>query len=418
MKSISEIFPVLPMVQALFFTVLFLLVRKRLFAIRYLLAFMGLNFLCLFSEHLAYEAEFYVSVYSYYVSLPLQLAAVPFLYFYFAGLTIKDFRLKNNHLIHFIPGLALLIFNLIVFTSIPFAERLGLVEISLSSANFSNSLILYIRTYEFVQVHFYNVQIVFYSALIIYLIIRHRKRLENYFSYREKISLAWAPFLIALVLFMTVIEFNAYYSVLKEGLTNYYSLLFFVFLSFLGYFAFWQGDIYFHDDNDKYNEDNEKFTEMDHIISEEEKRNSPFYASEGEITANESDAELEKFEKQDNQIPEDEIIQLVKKLERIMVENRPYINSKLTLDDLAGKINIHKNLLSRLINQHYNMNFFHFINKYRISAAKKMLEDPNSIYLSIDGIAISVGFNSKSVFYPAFKKEMKQTPLEYRKKFI
>jgi AraC-like DNA-binding protein len=37
-------------------------------------------------------------------------------------------------------------------------------------------------------------------------------------------------------------------------------------------------------------------------------------------------------------------------------------------------------------------------------------------HLSIEGLAKSVGFKSRSVFYPVFKKFVGETPAEYKKR--
>jgi AraC-like DNA-binding protein len=68
-----------------------------------------------------------------------------------------------------------------------------------------------------------------------------------------------------------------------------------------------------------------------------------------------------------------------------------------------------------LINDYYNRNFFTFINEYRIEEAKNKLSDRNFDQFSIEGIAKSVGFNSKSVFNPAFRNITGLTPAEYKK---
>ena len=61
------------------------------------------------------------------------------------------------------------------------------------------------------------------------------------------------------------------------------------------------------------------------------------------------------------------------------------------------------------------MAFNRFINGYRINEAIRLLMDPGFNGLSVEGIASSVGFISKSAFYSAFRKITGLTPVEYRK---
>lgn len=70
--------------------------------------------------------------------------------------------------------------------------------------------------------------------------------------------------------------------------------------------------------------------------------------------------------------------------------------------------------LSMIINRHFNLNFYEFVNGYRIEEAKKRLLDPANKSKTITDIYLEVGFNSKSVFNTFFKKLVGKTPSEYR----
>lgn len=61
------------------------------------------------------------------------------------------------------------------------------------------------------------------------------------------------------------------------------------------------------------------------------------------------------------------------------------------------------------------MNFFEFINFYRIQDAAFLLTETDADSLQITEIAYQVGFNNRTSFYRAFKKEFGVTPSEYRK---
>ncbi|MGY8932572.1 MAG: helix-turn-helix domain-containing protein [Flavobacteriales bacterium] len=56
-----------------------------------------------------------------------------------------------------------------------------------------------------------------------------------------------------------------------------------------------------------------------------------------------------------------------------------------------------------------------FINKYRIKDARQMLSNPGNNNLTIEFIAFSVGFESKSSFNNAFKNYTGITPSFYIK---
>jgi AraC-like DNA-binding protein len=72
------------------------------------------------------------------------------------------------------------------------------------------------------------------------------------------------------------------------------------------------------------------------------------------------------------------------------------------------------NYLSQVINQQTGKNFFDFINSYRITEATTILSEDVENRQNILNLAMSVGFNSKSAFYNAFKKHTGMTPTQYR----
>jgi AraC-like DNA-binding protein len=105
-----------------------------------------------------------------------------------------------------------------------------------------------------------------------------------------------------------------------------------------------------------------------------------------------------------------------KQLTDIMEKDKPFLNSLLTLKELAGSMGIQSYRLSQVINQQFNQNFFDFVNYYRIKEAKAKLSDPKNAHFSILAIAYDAGFNSKSVFNTAFKKHTGMTPSRFREK--
>lgn len=112
----------------------------------------------------------------------------------------------------------------------------------------------------------------------------------------------------------------------------------------------------------------------------------------------------------------DEIEDLgIKKIERFMQENEPYLDSSLTLQKLANQLEIPSRELSILINQHIGKNFFDFVNEYRIKKATEKLRNTSFKKITIQEIMYDVGFNSKSPFNTAFKKHTDLTPSQYRK---
>ncbi len=107
---------------------------------------------------------------------------------------------------------------------------------------------------------------------------------------------------------------------------------------------------------------------------------------------------------------------IIENLDRIIAEDKVYLDPDLTMKKLAQKLKIPNNLLSRLINVRYKKNYNDFINYYRIQEARKLLTDPRERNNTISDIMYRCGFYSKSTFNTAFKKVSGMTPSQYRKK--
>ena len=92
--------------------------------------------------------------------------------------------------------------------------------------------------------------------------------------------------------------------------------------------------------------------------------------------------------------------------------HKPYLNSNLRLDDLAEKLNLSRHHTSQIINEHFDTNFFDFINGYRIEEAKSLLLQNET--LNVSDVIYSSGFNNRVSFYNTFKKYTGMTPTQFK----
>lgn len=102
-------------------------------------------------------------------------------------------------------------------------------------------------------------------------------------------------------------------------------------------------------------------------------------------------------------------------VENSVLENDYFLKSEISLKSLAAKLEVGKNTLSKVINLNSGMNFNDYINQKRVNEAKKRLLDKNYRHLTVEAIGNSVGFNSKSAFYTAFKKHTNTSPSAFVK---
>lgn len=103
------------------------------------------------------------------------------------------------------------------------------------------------------------------------------------------------------------------------------------------------------------------------------------------------------------------------KLKKYMIDEKPFLNPALTIQDISKAMNVPLRELSVLINHQLGKHFYDFVNTYRIENAMEILKDPSKSKVTILEILYEVGFNSKSSFNTAFKKHTGNTPTEYRK---
>lgn len=116
----------------------------------------------------------------------------------------------------------------------------------------------------------------------------------------------------------------------------------------------------------------------------------------------------------DSSLKIENIDEIYHRLKKYMEEEKPYLNSLLTIEKLAKPIGVSSKYLSQIIREQESYGFNEFINKYRIEEVKKNIADPDQLDITIIDHAYQAGFNSKSTFNTAFKKIVGTTPSNYR----
>lgn len=99
----------------------------------------------------------------------------------------------------------------------------------------------------------------------------------------------------------------------------------------------------------------------------------------------------------------------------IMEESNDIFRPGFQLDDLACLVNSQARLVSRAINICHGSTFHQLLNEYRIREASRRMNTAESDNLTLESIAESVGFKSRTSFAAMFKKTIGITPSEYWK---
>jgi len=122
--------------------------------------------------------------------------------------------------------------------------------------------------------------------------------------------------------------------------------------------------------------------------------------------------ESKKYQK--SGIEPSEAMKYQKEIEKVLADDKIYLNQDLRLKDLADKLGTPNHTISQVLNQFMDTTFFDLINKYRVMEAKKLI-DSNPQYTLLQ-IAYDSGFNNKTSFVNSFKKFEGRTPSSFLKK--
>lgn len=299
----------------------------------------------------------------------------PALLFLYAKSLVFDLNRKDYWLL--IPGIIEFLIFAVLFCC-PVSTKIELYSV------WENSIfnLFYILSFIFFALYF--------IIKIIQLINQHQTRINNYYSSTHNKQLKWVKmaayyqlFSFGIMIIFLIFLFN------HDFQTDVlFSLLNLIFIYWASLFGFKQARI-------------EVPILSDQPINLSEKTTIPSVPPPKKI--------------EEKTLLTDELDQDYQFLLNIMSTEEPFINSELTLTDLATLCRFSTKRLSHLINQKSGMNFNQFINQYRVNAAKEMLLNPQFNHLNVVGIGYEVGFNSKASFYAVFKKIAETTPAKFKK---
>ena len=310
----------------------------------------------------------------------------PLLYFYVLALTSREqWHFTALRWVHFLPFVASIVLLVPYF-------RLGdedIINMIYASADIEDRLGHWALVGQAVTV-LPRLLIALYLALGIRRLVQHGRTIRDQFSFLEHISLNWLRnILIATgviwVLYAVALVFGG-----KGLVENVLNVVIVIVVYTLGYMGLRQPNI---------------FTQREQA--------APANAVEQDLDNNlATETGRPKYHRSALDVDSSKL--LLKELQELMATDRPYLDSKLTLAQLADQLNISPNYLSQVINQQTEGNFFDYINSHRVEEAKGILADPDQARSSVLTIAMDSGFNSKSAFYNAFKHHANMTPSQYR----
>jgi len=303
-----------------------------------------------------------------FLDVAIPFAYGPLEYLYVKIFTQQDKSFKPEYFLHFIPFIFYLGVNL-DFYLLPMEYKLDSLLHPGSPVGPDIHLIAH---------HVKILHVALYQLLAIRLLNRYQRNIKTMYSSIEKINLQWMRRLLYTLLFIGILHyvlilvFSLFSTDFYSGALEIIHLLMAAVIFIFGYGALFQPEIFL-----------------------ECWKTAP----RGKYRKSGLDSQMKQ--------------KYLDKLQAHMKIKQPFLDSELTLSKLAETLGIPANHLSQVINEKLHMNFYEFINRYRLEAAKKLMvhEKPRTIL----EIAFEVGFNSKSAFNSVFKKYLKKTPSGFRK---
>ena len=236
----------------------------------------------------------------------------------------------------------------------------------------------------------------------------HKQYISETYSYEDELSLKWIytfiwGYLILLIgVYLTQLSSLQYLYVPT-------SLSMFAYLVFIGYKGYQRSMIDFSEAIDT--ETGIPKVEVTNQVLVEEVAEEVQLVPAAVLKTKKATSIEEEFT-----LSEDIRLKLRKDLLFYMETEKPYLNQKLMINQLARSINTNNKYLSYVINKDFNQNFVTFINSYRIEEAKLYLQSAEFENFKIEAIGNMAGFKSKSSFNTAFKSFTGKTPSAFRKK--
>lgn len=312
----------------------------------------------LFSIEYYYTFPFFMGI-----QQPFPLLHGPFLLLYVYALIKPNPKVGRVELLHFLPALLFFIFLIpdAFLTTAP-----ELLEFAFHTLDTDPPL------YWVIISPLREVSGAIYAIWSLIILIRHKKTIKDNFSYTEKINLNWLMVLIIGIAGIWVV-------VLITDDSNFVYVAATIFVFVIGYFGSRQVAIF-----------------TDNTSPEDLK-----------------DANKGKYVK--SSLTSDKSQEYLKILKQFMEDEKPYLEPKISLKDVSERLEIHPNHLSQVINEKLNVNFYDFINGYRVEEFKNRLSNDTDKKFTLLAHAYDSGYSSKSSFNEVFKKFTGLTPSQYQK---
>lgn len=105
-------------------------------------------------------------------------------------------------------------------------------------------------------------------------------------------------------------------------------------------------------------------------------------------------------------------------IEKGIISKKLHTNPNLSLKLISEEFNLSEGYISQLFSKHSKQSFSEYINTLRVEDIKGMIINSEFKNYTLLAIGLEAGFNSKTSFYSAFKKQTGITPSQYKKEVL
>lgn len=329
----------------------------------------------------------------FYMPFQHTLLMGPVIYFYVLSLLNPQFTFIRRYWIHLIPAFLYIIWNVIVV----FTDRIILKKYFLMDGeNDPDFQIWYIVAGILSLLYYLILSLRYYKS--------YRKFIVQELSFADSVSFQWVQnFLIAcFIYFLSTLVFNMLdlFNLVGDTKGAWWYYLFFAFIFYYIAITGYSNSI---ESKAKFEVDFFKYPTT-YLLSG--------IASQEEITEDIPFEEVSKISS--DKKAGNEVFEVWKaKVFTCIVTQKRYNDPDLTLTDLAKELGTNSSLLSKVINQSFQLNFNDFVNYYRVMEVQNKLQNPSFSNVTIMSIAYEAGFNSKATFNRAFKKVTQKNPKDF-----
>lgn len=108
----------------------------------------------------------------------------------------------------------------------------------------------------------------------------------------------------------------------------------------------------------------------------------------------------------------DELADVARKMDKLMAEQKPYLNKELKMSEVATAVGTTPSLLSQVFTLYIKENYYDYVNKLRLEEFKRLVGEGALKHYTITAVSEQCGFR-KTAFFSTFRKVEGMTPTEY-----